>query len=325
MGQGKIILGQDKTLSGEKMMISRDAILLVDPFRNLLNAYRMVLEEESYLVETARNIEEVLDLFSKRPYSVVITEYFLPSEETYRLIQRLKEKSPETYIIMITNTLLEDKDYERLFGGWLLDDIILKPYSPAKILVHVRKGISLRNLLLERRSKERRSKERRAQERRAKERPPVLGRADLPAEQLDPDAFKRSLRQELKRSKRHKHPMSLLIVELPAREEIGEIFEDFRLELARLLERYTREEDIVGRENGSLGILLPETNQFGSEVLTRRLSQLVRGHPNFLSDKALRAFVDTLSIQSFTFPDAFSVPESLRTVLDEVNREHPSG
>jgi hypothetical protein len=27
-------------------------ILLLDPFRNLLNAYRMILEEEKFLVET---------------------------------------------------------------------------------------------------------------------------------------------------------------------------------------------------------------------------------------------------------------------------------
>jgi len=35
--------------------MTSDWILLLDPFKNLLNAYRMILEEEKYSVETALN------------------------------------------------------------------------------------------------------------------------------------------------------------------------------------------------------------------------------------------------------------------------------
>ncbi len=52
--------------------MDQDWILLIDPFKNLLNAYRMILEEEKYLVETAGTIKEAYLLFDKRSYSVVL-------------------------------------------------------------------------------------------------------------------------------------------------------------------------------------------------------------------------------------------------------------
>ena len=39
-------------------MMPKNSILLIDPFKNLLNAYRLILEEEDYRVETALNLKE---------------------------------------------------------------------------------------------------------------------------------------------------------------------------------------------------------------------------------------------------------------------------
>ena len=66
-------------------------ILLIDPFKNILDAYRMVLEQERYLVETSRNLDEAFRRFSMRQYSVIIMEYFSPLEDTYHLIQWVKQ------------------------------------------------------------------------------------------------------------------------------------------------------------------------------------------------------------------------------------------
>lgn len=73
-------------------------ILLLDPFKNLLNAYRMILEEENYLVETALNLRDAYQLIKRRHYSVIITEYAPPFESTDYMIQWVKRNSPETYV-----------------------------------------------------------------------------------------------------------------------------------------------------------------------------------------------------------------------------------
>jgi GGDEF domain-containing protein len=103
---------------------------------------------------------------------------------------------------------------------------------------------------------------------------------------------------------------------------MGDRFELFCQELARLVRTYTREEDLVGRENGNFGILLPETDQAGSQALLKRLTRLIQNEQSFQSDKGMRPYTETLSFQTFTYPEEFLIPESLMSVLEEINKEY---
>lgn len=288
--------------------MTSDWILLLDPFRNLLNAYRMILEEEEYSVETALNLEEAYQLFGKRQYSVVITEYCPPFEETDDMIQWVKKNAPETYIIIVTNASIDEKVYDNLFTIGV-DDFIPKPYSPERILVHVKKGLRQRDLILRQQKLEKFSfLEPFAQE----------GQKMI----FDIAFFKRCLRQELKKAKRHHHPFSLILIRLPSNGEIGSRFGSFYMDLVRIVRKHTREEDMIGKNDGEIGIILPETDQTGSETLLQRLSRIIHADLQFKSDEVLRSSFQALSFQSFTYPNHFSVPESLKALLEEVDREY---
>jgi diguanylate cyclase (GGDEF)-like protein len=289
--------------------MSEDWILLLDPFKNLLYAYRMILEGKQYLVETAISLKEAFHSFSLRHYSIFITEYIPPFEDTYRMIQWVKQNAPETYIIMVTNAIIDDVSYEILFDIGV-DDLILKPYSPEKILVHIKKGLRQRDFILRKQELEKQS---------------LLDPITKQIQQFifNPIYFKKCLRQELKRAKRHQHPLSLLLIQIPTQEKGGDRVENLSIELAKILRRYIREEDIVGKVNGNFGILLAETDQMGLQALVQRLSKLIQTHPTFQYDEALRQIIQTLSFRSFTYPDQFLIPESLRAVLEEVNKEYP--
>jgi len=288
--------------------MSHHWILLLDPFKNLLNAYRMILEEEKYLVETALSLKDAYELLKERQYSVIITEYIPPFETTDDMIQWVKKKAPETYIIIVTNAIVDEKTYEKLFTLGV-DDFILKPYSAEKILVHIKKGLKQRDLILKFRELER------------------LTLLEPISERIQGFIFttvffKRCLRQEIKRAKRHHHPFSMLLMQMPAKEEIGDRFESFYMELVKIVRKYTREEDMVGRNNGGIGVILPETDQMGSQVLIQRLSDLINNHPSFKSDNVLKTYAKNLFFQSFTYPNQFALPESLSPVLKDVNREY---
>ena len=287
-------------------MIS-DWILLVDPFKNLLNAYRMILEEEKYSVETALNLEEAYQLLAKRRYSVVITEYLAPFDATDDMIERVKKDSPETVVIIVTNARIDEKRYDKLFAIGV-EDFIQKPYSPERILIHVKKGLRQRDLILRLLKLEG-----------SGFLEPFAG--EMYEVLFNTVSFKRCLRQELKRARRHHRPFSLLLIQVPEKERIGSRLDGFHTDLAKILKRHTREEDMIGRNNGDIGIILPETDQIGSEALMRRLLNLIHAHPQFKSDEALRSYVQTLSFQSFTYPDQFSIPEPLNVVLEEVDKE----
>jgi len=282
-------------------------ILLVDPFKNLLNAYRMILEEENYLVETAVDLRDAYQLIKRRHYSVIITEYTSPFESTDTMIQWVKRNSPETYVIIVTNEAIDEKTYENLFAIGV-DDFILKPYSPERILVHVKKGVRQRDLILRVKELER------------------LSLLEPITEKIQEVIFnimffKRCLRQEIKRARRHHHPFSLLLVRMPDKGETSDRFDRFYTEIVKIVKKHTREEDMVGKNNGEIGVILPETDQAGSEALMHRLSGLILTHPPFKSDSLIGTYIGALSFQSFTYPDQFFIPEPLRAVLEDVDKE----
>lgn len=290
-------------------MMPLNSILIIDPFKNLLNAYRMILEEEKYLVETALDLKEAYEFFNRTQYSVIITEYIPPFEATDQMVMWVKENSPETYIIMVTNALVDERTYKKLFNIGV-DDFILKPYSPEKILVHIKKGLKLRDLIFKVHQLERISVLE-----------PIV--EEVQGVIFNPTYFKKCLRQELKKANRHQHSFSLLLLKVPTKEKIGNRFGFFYKELVKIVRMSTREEDMVGKNNGDIGILLPETNEIGSNALMERLLNLIQAHPSFKSDEVLRSYLDILSFQCFTYPDQFALPESLEAVLEEMKKEYP--
>jgi len=217
----------------------------------------------------------------------------------------VKKNAPETTIIMVTNATIDEATYRKLFDIGV-DDIILKPYSPDKILAHVKKGLGQRDLILKKLELETES---------------LLDPATRQIRQFIFSSifFKKCLRQELKKAKRHHHTFSLILIQIYSKEIGGDRLDHLLRELAKILRRSIREEDIVGRENGNFGILLPETDQVGTQALSERLSNLIQNHPVFKDDEIGRSFIQALSFQLFTYPDNFLIPESLRSVAEQIN------
>lgn len=290
----------------EKTM-PNDRILLVDPFKNLLNAYRMILEEEGFLVQTASHLAGADELFRKSQYAVIITEYIPPVEAIEDMVRWLKNNSPETYIIIVTNTIVDENTYKRLFAAGV-DDFILKPYSPEKILVHIKKGLKHKDLI---------DKIHELESLALLE--PITQKIQGPI--FKPIFFRKCLRQEIKKARRHHRSFSLLLMQMPDKKEVGDRYDGFYTGLLRILKRYTREEDMVGKNDAGIGIILPETDEIGSKALVQRLLNLIHAHSEFRSDDFLTAYIRTLSFQSFTYPDRFAVPDHLRTVLEELEKE----
>jgi PleD family two-component response regulator len=284
--------------------MSNNWILLLDPFENVLNIYKMVLEAENYKVDTAIDLKEALSYLSKKRYSVVITEYLAPFEAVSQLIELAKKNAPEIYIIMNTSTGIDDLSYERLFGLGL-DDYLLKPYAPGKLLVHVRKAIRQRAFFLESKEKEKQS---------------LVDPIAYKDQQVifNQTFFKTLVRQELKKAKRHQQPLSLLLLKLPKEEIMGSQYESFYRNLLKIVKNSVREEDVLGRENGHLGIILNQTDQVGSQTLGQRLSKLIQSHPALETDISINPIIRGLSFENYTFS---SHGESQSDVLDRVLRE----
>ncbi len=265
------------------------SILLIDPFKNLLNAYRMILEEEGYTVESALNLEEASLLLHRNRHSVIIIEYIYPYESTEEFIEKVRKNIPEIYILMVANALIDGETFERLFQKGV-DDFILKPYSPDRILVLIKKGLKQRELMIH-----------------LKELSqfypfhPVTHQINEYI--FNQSFFQRTCQQELKRAKRHKHPISLILINISNTSGVSDEVDKFLQELLFLIRKQTRSEDVLGRSNGEISLLLPETDQTGCQALIKRLYHIVENNPKFQTDESLRFFKKNLLFQQINLSD----------------------
>jgi PleD family two-component response regulator len=288
----------------------KKSICIIDPFKNILEVYRIILEEKGYEVDTALTLEESLHCCALKSYSIIITEYFFPLEKMRHFIRSIKKVTPETYLIMNTSVTIDDPTYKALFDMGL-DDLLVKPYEQEKLLAHIEKGVIRQEILIEKQKREK-------------------GVYSDPVAQGDPRGvfspvyFNKLIRQEIKKAKRHNQPVSFVLLRLPSKDIMGNGFESFYLELINLLRKSLREEDIMGRENGNLSIILEKTDEAGSQKLGRRLEALIQAHPSFQSKPSLQAVLNGLAFQYYTFPHPETIPEFLRPLLKEIETEFPS-
>jgi CheY-like chemotaxis protein len=77
-------------------------VLIVDDNRLGLEARKALLEEQSYVVETAREGQEALEAFLRSRFDLVVTDYKMPRMDGIKLISRIRGLSPETPIILIS-------------------------------------------------------------------------------------------------------------------------------------------------------------------------------------------------------------------------------
>jgi PleD family two-component response regulator len=282
---------------------SENSLLLVDPYQNLLHAYRILFEEVGLPVETAANLEEAQGSLKDKEYALVMAELFLPDHKGLDFWQETKISYPETYLILMTDAQVDEEGYERIFNSGA-DDLIIKPFPPKKLLVHVRRGLQQRASIL---------REKKMAQLALLD--PICESQDLAI--LNHDYFKQCFRRELKRARRHQDPLSLMIIKAGTMEAEKDGKKNFLTELAQLLRRSTREEDVIGRENGGLGILLYKTGHEGSRVLEQRLSDLIQNHRPFQSER-LQSLVDNLQIQSFSYPEQWKVPEPFSRIAGDL-------
>ncbi len=271
------------------------SILLIDPFKNLINAYRMILEAEGYVVESAFNLEEAKVSINRDQHSVIIIEYIYPYEATEEFIHKVKESSPEIYILMVANAIIDGETFKRLFTNGV-DDFILKPYSADWILVLINKGLKQRELILNLRELKRFH--------------PFHPISHQMNEWIfNRDFFYKTLQKELNRAKRHHYPISLVLIKTSGEEK--EPLERFLKELLHLIRKHTRAEDLLSRNNGEITLLLPETDEAGCQSLLKRLYQLLEAYPKFQSDQSLSLFAKNVSFQPLNLPDQLYLLEPL--------------
>lgn len=130
--------------------MARHTILILDDERYTQWTLKSLLEAEGYITIERDTIERVLKNIQEFEISGMVTEYRIGNCSTLEVIRKLKQKSPEAYIMMITDKQITEDQYEEIINAGV-NDFFLKPCSAKKVLLHLKKGLTHRSLTVEKR------------------------------------------------------------------------------------------------------------------------------------------------------------------------------
>ena len=118
-------------------------ILIIDDEQIVLEVLRKILELEGYEVVTAANGDEGIELFSQKPFDLVVTDMVMPEKDGLQTILDLRKEDPDLAVIAMSGGGTISKERYLAVAGYL-DGIITitKPFSLESITEAVAKLLS---------------------------------------------------------------------------------------------------------------------------------------------------------------------------------------
>lgn len=102
-------------------------ILIVDDEKAIRDVLSDTLSFLGYEVTVASSGREGLSLFLNNSFGLVFTDMHMPGMDGWTLAHHIKDKSPDTPVVLITGS--EKETVMKRFKGSFVDTVIFKPLS----------------------------------------------------------------------------------------------------------------------------------------------------------------------------------------------------
>ena len=119
-------------------------LLWVDDEAELLKAHIIFLEKKGYAVTTVSNGTDAIDLCQERSFDLVLLDEQMPGLSGLETLQRIKQISPSTPVVMVTKS--EEENIMEQAIGQKIADYLIKPVNPNQILLVLKKNIHRREI-----------------------------------------------------------------------------------------------------------------------------------------------------------------------------------
>ena len=128
-------------------MVASPQVLVVDDDAVAADLLREVLTKEGYQVQTATKGSEAIQMGSRIPFDMVITDLKMPDVDGLEVVRSFREKSPQTIMIVITAFGSFETAIEAIQNGAY--DYISKPFKIEDIKVTVQRALNQQQLVRE--------------------------------------------------------------------------------------------------------------------------------------------------------------------------------
>lgn len=112
-----------------------ERVLVADDDMNITDVCRRYLEREGYLVMTARDGLEALELWRSQTPNLIVLDLMMPHKDGWQVCNEIRQ-TEDIPIIMLT---ARGEEQDRLMGLTMgADDYLTKPFSPRELVLRVR-------------------------------------------------------------------------------------------------------------------------------------------------------------------------------------------
>ncbi|WIV19875.1 response regulator transcription factor [Paenibacillus polygoni] len=115
--------------------MSREAILLVDDEKEIIELIEIYLKNEGYIIFKAFNGVEALEILRHNPVDLIILDVMMPQMDGIQACMKIREKN-NTPIIMLS---AKSQDMDKISGLSIgADDYVTKPFNPLELVARVK-------------------------------------------------------------------------------------------------------------------------------------------------------------------------------------------
>jgi CheY-like chemotaxis protein len=121
-------------------MGNKNRILVVDDEAALRTVLSSELHTEGYVVSTASDGDEAIDLLQSHPYDLILLDIKMPRVDGFQVLRYVKEKLPQIKVIMLTGFAdLKNAIESKKLGA---EDFISKPYDLVDLLTTIERVLT---------------------------------------------------------------------------------------------------------------------------------------------------------------------------------------
>ena len=116
-------------------------IMIVDDEADLRQMLRLMLDKQGYEAEVARDGEDFLEKIEQFRPDLVTLDVMMPGLTTEEILDKLREKSDGTKIVLLTAARHSEEEKSHLKDKGNVVDYVTKPFDISSFLTTVQKHV----------------------------------------------------------------------------------------------------------------------------------------------------------------------------------------
>ncbi len=259
-------------------------ILVVDDEESLREVLSEVLTDDGYNVDTAETGDKALEMFDQGNYHLVISDIRMPGMSGIELLEKIKERSTETQVIIITSHASLDTALTALRTGAY--DYLIKPFEDLELIsAVVNRATEKVRLIDENRDLVEQLKRYNEDLEQVNNVLRDLAIRDGLTGLFNHRHFQEKLAMEVSRSRRHGRDFSIVFFDVDHFKKYNDTHghpmgDQLLRELGDILKERLRRSDMAARYGGEeFVLLLPETSKEGAMIAAENIRKHIAEYP----------------------------------------------